>query len=87
MLPILNIFIISILTAAIFVSSLGLNTLTPALSQEQESKQQEVILTVMVDDQGDPPRLLKMLLEPALQDPQVKYPDLDIKLDYRPIPI
>jgi ABC-type glycerol-3-phosphate transport system substrate-binding protein len=86
MLPVLNIFIISILTAGIFVSSLGLNTLSPALSQEQESKQQEVILTVMVDDQGDPPRLLKMLLEPALQDLQVKYPDLDIKLDYRPIP-
>ena len=86
MLPVLNIFIISILTAAIFVSSLGLNTLSPALSQEQESKQQEVILTVMVDDQGDPPRLLKMLLEPALQDLQVKYPDLDIKLDYRPVP-
>jgi len=86
MLPVLNIFIISILTAGVFVSSLGLNTLSPALSQEQESKQQEVILTVMVDDQGDPPRLLKMLLEPALQDLQVKYPDLDIKLDYRPIP-
>jgi hypothetical protein len=44
--------IISILTASIFLSSVGLNTLSPASSQEQISKQQEVILTVMLDDQG-----------------------------------
>ena len=78
-----NIFIIFIL-ASIFASSSGLNI--PVLSQEQIPNQQEVILTIMLDDQGDPPRLLKMLFEPALQDLQAKHPDLDIKLDYRPIP-
>jgi multiple sugar transport system substrate-binding protein len=78
--------IISILTVSIFLSSAGLNTLSPASSQEQISKQQEIILTVMLDDQGDPPRLLKMLFEPALKELQAKHPDLDIKLDYRPIP-
>ena len=86
MLPVLDIFIVLILTASIFVSSVDLTTLLPALSQEQESNQQEVTLTIMLDDQGDPPRLLKMLFEPALQDLQAKHPDLDIKLDYRPIP-
>jgi hypothetical protein len=50
--PVLDIFIISILTAGIFVFSVGLNTLSSASSQEQELKQQEITLTVMLDDQG-----------------------------------
>jgi hypothetical protein len=41
-------------------------------SQQQEKAQQQqkqqVTLTAMLDDQGDPPRLLKMLFEPALQE-------------------
>jgi multiple sugar transport system substrate-binding protein len=40
----------------------------------------------MVDDQGDPPRLLKMIFEPALIELRSRHPDMDIKLDYRPIP-
>jgi hypothetical protein len=63
-----------------------LNTLPSASSQEQELKQHEITLTVMLDDQGDPPQLLKMLFEPALRELQAKHPDLDIKIDYRPIP-
>ena len=86
MLPLFGIFIVLILTGVILEPSVGLTTLPPALSQERESNQQEVTLTIMLDDQGDPPRLLKMLFEPALQDIQAKHPDLDIKLDYRPIP-
>lgn len=79
-------FIFSILVASILASS-GLNILFPALSQEQTSKQkEEVTITIMLDDQGDPPRLLRMLFEPALQELQAKHPDLNIKLDYRPIP-
>jgi multiple sugar transport system substrate-binding protein len=79
-------FIFSILAASIFASS-SLNILFPALSQEQTSKQkEEVTITIMLDDQGDPPRLLRMLFEPALQELQAKHPHLNIKLDYRPIP-
>jgi multiple sugar transport system substrate-binding protein len=79
-------FIFSILVASIFASS-SLNILFPALSQEQTSKQkEEVTITIMLDDQGDPPRLLRMLFEPALQELQAKHPHLNIKLDYRPIP-
>jgi multiple sugar transport system substrate-binding protein len=40
----------------------------------------------MVDDQGDPPRLLKMIFEPALIELRARHPDMDIQLDYRPIP-
>jgi multiple sugar transport system substrate-binding protein len=79
-------FIFSILVASISASS-GLNILFPASSQEQTSKQkEEVTITIMLDDQGDPPRLLRVLFEPALQELQAKHPDLNIKLDYRPIP-
>jgi multiple sugar transport system substrate-binding protein len=79
-------FIIFIITASFFVSSAGLDSLSPVLSQEQKLNQQEITLTVMLDDQGDPPRLLKMLFEPALKELQAKHPELNIKLDYRPIP-
>ena len=82
----ISIFIFSILVASIFASS-SLNILFPAISQEQTSKQkEEVTITIMLDDQGDPPRLLRMLFEPALRELQAKHPDLNIKLDYRPIP-
>jgi multiple sugar transport system substrate-binding protein len=82
-----NLFIITVLAASIFVSSSNLSILTTVLSQEQTPNQQEeVTITIMLDDQGDPPRLLRMLFEPALQELQAKHPNLNIKLDYRPIP-
>ena len=40
----------------------------------------------MLDDQGDPPRLLNMLFQPALQELRARHPDIDIQLDYRPLP-
>ena len=40
----------------------------------------------MLDDQGDPPRLLNMLFQPALQELRGRHPDIDIQLDYRPLP-
>jgi multiple sugar transport system substrate-binding protein len=50
----------------------------------EEKKQ--VTLTAILDDQGDPPRLLKMLFQPAIQELEARHPDLDIQLDYRPVP-
>lgn len=44
------------------------------------------MLTTVVDDQGDPPRLLNMLFQPAMQELKARHPDIDIRLDYRPIP-
>jgi hypothetical protein len=59
---------------SILVASSSLNILFPALSQEQTSMQKkEVTITIMLDDQGDPPRLLRMLFEPALQEQDFLY--------------
>ena len=64
----------------------------PALQGQAQSnatsadQKRQVTLTIIVDDQGDPPRLMNMLLEPALKELSVRHPDLEIHLDYRPIP-
>ncbi|HYO06630.1 MAG TPA: extracellular solute-binding protein [Phototrophicaceae bacterium] len=50
------------------------------------ANRQQVTITAVLDDQGDPPRLLKSLFEPALQELQSRHPNLDIKLDYNPLP-
>jgi multiple sugar transport system substrate-binding protein len=55
-----------------------------ASSSAQQKK--HVTLTAMLDDQGDPPRLLNMLFQPTLQELRARHPDIDIQLDYRPIP-
>jgi multiple sugar transport system substrate-binding protein len=87
MLTMSNLFIVLVLASSIFSSSSSsLNIFIPASSQEQTLNQQGVTITIMLDDQGDPPRLLRLLFEPALQELQAKHPDLNIQLDYRPIP-
>jgi multiple sugar transport system substrate-binding protein len=67
---------------AALISIVILSTVPFSYSQQK----QQVTLTAMLDDQGDPPRLLRMLFEPALKELQVKHPELEIKLDYRPVP-
>jgi hypothetical protein len=49
-------------------------------------RKKQVTLTAMLDDQGDPPRLLRMLFQPALEELRARHPDIEIQLDYRPIP-
>jgi hypothetical protein len=39
----------------------------------------------MLDDQGDPPRLSRMLFQPALEELRARHSDIEIQLDYRPI--
>ncbi len=55
-----------------------------AIVSGQQKKQ--VTLTAILDDQGDPSRLLKMLFQPAIQELKARHQDLDIQLDYRPVP-
>lgn len=50
------------------------------------SSRQQVTITAVLDDQGDPPRLLESFFEPALQELRSRHPNLDIKLDYNPVP-
>jgi hypothetical protein len=71
-------------------------TTAPSLSAttQQESQQnpvsaaqrRQVTLVAVVDDQGEPPRLMEWLFRPALDELKSRHPDLNITLDYRPIP-
>jgi multiple sugar transport system substrate-binding protein len=71
-----------IITLAISIASInnGFGTLSAARLKKQIS------ITTMLDDQGDPSRPLKMFYQPALEELRSRHPDIDIKLDYRPIP-
>ena len=50
------------------------------------AQKRQVTIVVVVDDQGDPPRLIDWLFRPALEELKNRHPDLNITLDYRPIP-
>ena len=79
-LSIIAISLIITLTISVASISTGLVTLSAAQQKRQ------VTITTILDDEGDPPRALKMFYQPALQELRARHPDLDIKLDYRPIP-
>src|ERR687885_14946 len=73
----------------IVILSLLLSIATTSVSfagRSAAAQKRQVTLTTVLDDQGDPPRALNMFYQPALQDLRARHPDLDIKLDYRPIP-
>jgi hypothetical protein len=68
---------------------------TSVLSTTQQESQQnpisttenrQVTLVAVVDDQGDPPRLMDWLFRPAMEELKNRHPDLNITLDYRPEP-
>ena len=50
------------------------------------AQKRQVTLVAVLDDQGDPPRLMDWLFRPALDELKNRHPDLNITLDYRPIP-
>ncbi len=50
------------------------------------AQKRQVTIVVVVDDQGDPPRLIDWLFRPAMEELKNRHPDLNITLDYRPIP-
>jgi multiple sugar transport system substrate-binding protein len=49
-------------------------------------QKKKVTLTGLFDNLGDPPRWYNFVLKPAIQEMRVKHPDLDIQLDFRPLP-
>jgi multiple sugar transport system substrate-binding protein len=63
---------------------------TPQMEPQQNpmstAQGKQVTLVAMVDDQGDPPRWMDWLLRPAMEELKKRHPDLNITLDYRPIP-
>jgi multiple sugar transport system substrate-binding protein len=67
--------------------SLSLTTQQASQQNPMSAAQdRQVTLVVVVDDQGDPPRLIDWLLRPAMEELKNRHPDLNITLDYRPIP-
>jgi multiple sugar transport system substrate-binding protein len=50
------------------------------------AQKRQVTLVAVLDDQGDPPRWMNWLLRPAIEELKHRHPDLNITLDYRPIP-
>src|ERR1051325_1330142 len=50
------------------------------------NQKKQVTITTILDDQGDPPRLLNILFQPAIKELEARHKDLEIKLDYRPVP-
>jgi multiple sugar transport system substrate-binding protein len=59
---------------------------SPSLAIESQDQKKQVTITAILDDQGDPPRLLKWLFQPAIKELEARHQDLEIKLDYRPVP-
>jgi multiple sugar transport system substrate-binding protein len=69
--------------AALCLISVAISTSVAIESQDQKK---QVTITAILDDQGDPPRLLKWLFQPAIKELEARHQDLEIKLDYRPVP-
>jgi multiple sugar transport system substrate-binding protein len=77
--------IIGITLAVVLTSSIGF-TSTAVFPVSIAAQKRQVTLTAILDDQGDPPRAMKMWFQPALEELRARHPDIDIKLDYRPVP-
>jgi multiple sugar transport system substrate-binding protein len=60
--------------------------ISPSLAIVSQDQKKQVTITAILDDQGDPPRLLKWLFQPAIKELEARHQDLQIKLDYRPVP-
>ncbi len=69
-----------VLNIVVIYVSFDLN-LTLAQPQQQSKKQQQITLTAILEDQGDPTRW-KSLLQPAMQELKARHPDMNIKLNY-----
>src|SRR5215212_4029166 len=69
-----------VLNIVVIYVSFDLN-FTLAQPQQQSKKQQQITLTAILEDQGDPTRW-KSLLQPAMQELKARHPDMNIKLNY-----
>jgi multiple sugar transport system substrate-binding protein len=74
---------ICFVTTLLFAVVVCMFVATPSSAAPQKKG---VILTGLFDNLGDPPRWYNFVLKPAIQEMRVKHPDLDIQLDYRPLP-
>jgi multiple sugar transport system substrate-binding protein len=54
-------------------------------SASGDTKKEQVTLTAILEDQGDPERW-KTLIQPAVEEMRTRHPDLDIKINYTTYP-
>ncbi len=76
---ILLVFSILLTTNSVYSVS-SVPSTSPSLSQKKQ-----VILTAILEDQGDPVRW-KTLLGPAMQELKTRHPDMNIELNYTTYP-
>jgi multiple sugar transport system substrate-binding protein len=67
-------------------SLLSLVQQEPQQNPTSADQRRQVTLVAVLDDQADPPRWLDWLLRPALEELKNRHPDLNITLEYRPVP-
>jgi multiple sugar transport system substrate-binding protein len=80
--PKLLILAIGIIAALCLISV----AISPSVAIESQDQKKQVTITAILDDQGDPPRLLKWLFQPAIKELEARHQDLEINLDYRTVP-
>ncbi len=72
------------LTIVVIYVSFGASFIL-AQPQQQSKKQQQITLSAILEDQGDPARW-KSLLQPAMQELKARHPDINIELNYTTYP-
>ena len=78
--------LIIVTIGVIIILTFTVVTFSPRIADALENEKKQVTITAILDDQGDPPRLLNMLFQPAIKELEARHKDLEIKLDYRPVP-
>src|SRR5690242_2781209 len=62
-------------------NSFSISNVSSAPLPSAQQKKQQVTLTAILEDQGDPVRW-KSLVQPSLQELRVRHPDIDIHINY-----
>ena len=78
--------LIIVTIGVIIILTFTVVTFSPRVAHALENEKKQVTITAILDDQGDPPRLLNMLFQPAIKELEARHKALEIKLDYRPVP-
>ena len=78
--------LIIVTIGVIIILTFTVVTFSPRVAHALENEKKQVTITAILDDQGDPPRLLNMLFQPAIKELEARHKDLEIKIDYRPVP-
>jgi multiple sugar transport system substrate-binding protein len=70
----------------IIILGLIIVAFSPSVTIASEDQKKQITITAILDDQGDPSRLLKWLFQPAIKELEMRHQGLEIKMDYRPVP-